>query len=131
MPTPRQVTCRRCGRPVIFAVVSNKQGKPHSRMPLDPKPDPGGNVAVMQDVTGTLVGRVLGKSAALGYETVHMPHFPTTTCKLPEPALVPAPEGVTFLDAWRTARAANAKGKRNRRGRAATLRPGMIRLPPR
>lgn len=128
MPSPRKVTCRRCGRPVIFAIVSNKQGKPRSRMPLDPKPDPGGNVAVMQDVTGTLVGRVLGKSAALGYEAVHMPHFPGTTCKLPEP--VPVPEGVTFIDAWRKARAASGKAKRRRGKPAQPIRPGMIRLPP-
>jgi hypothetical protein len=93
MPTPRKVRCTRCGKPVIFAVVSNKQGRPRSRMPLDPRPDPGGNVAVMQDVTGTLVGRVLGKAVAMGYEAVHMPHFPTTTC-----GRLPAMETVTIGD---------------------------------
>jgi hypothetical protein len=98
VPSPRKVRCTRCGKPVIFAVVSNKRGEPRKRMPLDPSPDPGGNVAVMQDVTGTLTGRVLGKTVAMAYEAVHMPHFPTTTCKVA--ARLPFTVGDVTYEQW-------------------------------
>jgi hypothetical protein len=65
------------------------------------------------------------------HERVYMPHFPTTTCKVPEPA-APAPEGVTFIDRYRQAKAANARARRNRRGTRPppAIRPGMIRRGP-
>lgn len=111
-------TCRECGKPVLFAIVSNRQGKPPSRMPLDPRPDPAGNVACYRDGTGAMVGRVLGKGEEkTGYERMWMPHF--ATCARRQKA-APQPEGVTGLDEWKRARAEHGKGQRNRRGR----RPG-------
>ena len=104
--------CRQCGEPIIFALVGNQQGKPASRMPLNPAPDPAGNVACYRNAAYTLVGRVLGKKQALGYERVYMPHF--ATCKKPvgkrpenSPA-EPTPKGVTSLNEW-LARKRNGK----------------------
>ncbi len=132
MPSPRLAVCRRCKKPVIFAVISNQAGRPEKRMPLDPKPDPGGNVAAYQDVSGTLTGRVIGSktSPPMRHERVYMPHFPTTTCKAPETAA--PPDGVTFLEKYRKARAARGKALRQRRGTRPppAIRPGMIRRGP-
>jgi hypothetical protein len=132
----RTATCRQCRQPVLFVVVSNKEGRPPSRMPVDPAPDPAGNVAVHKDVTGTLVGRVLGNSAPLGYERVHMPHFPTTTCQPVHPQVEEArraaelPEGVTQIAAWKKARAAHAATRRTARGRRPGPQVTGIRIPP-
>jgi hypothetical protein len=115
--------CRECQQPILFAVVSNKQGKPPSRMPLNHKPDPAGNVACYRDGTGTMVGRVLGKGQErVGYERVYMPHFATCAKRAGKAsANMPAdmPPGVTGLDEWKRARTEQAKGRRNRRGRPA------------
>ena len=111
--------CRECRQPILFATVTNKEGRPPSRMPLDPDPDPAGNVAVYRDETRRLVGRVLGKDARpAGYERLFMPHF--ATCPKRKEAAPVTPPGVTSLGEWRKARAAHAKGKRNQRGK----RPG-------
>ena len=117
----RLVTCRECGKPVVFARVSNKTGKPPGSMPLNPDPDPGGNVAVYKDVTGRLVARVVGKGGpCLGYEQLMMPHF--ATCEKRDTSLKSGSKtgtspGVTSLDAWREALAARGRAARNRRGR--------------
>jgi hypothetical protein len=130
----RLAVCRKCGKPITFAVVANNAGKPPSRMPLDPTPNPDGNVAVYKDATGSLVGRVVGKGGDhLGYERLMMPHF--ATCpereagaakgQLPETR----PEGVTFLAEFRKAKSAQAKAKRNRRGRRPPPQITGIRIP--
>ena len=120
--------CRKCGKAIVFAVVDNKEGKPPSRMPLDPVPTADGNVAVNRDVTGRLIGHVLSKGEEpLGYQRLFMPHFATCEKReTPPPAETPSnpgakqePSGVTFLDQWRKARSANAAAKRGRRGKRA------------
>jgi hypothetical protein len=103
-------------------------------MPLDPRPNADGNVAVYKDATGSLVGRVVGKGGDhLGYERLMMPHF--ATCperdagaakgQLPETR----PEGVTFLAEFRKAKSAQAKAKRQRRGRRPPPQITGIRIP--
>lgn len=70
-----------CAQPIVFAVVASQRGKP-SRMPLDPDPNPEGNVACFRDGGGRLVGRVLAKDQQpVAYEKRYMPHF--ATCKAP------------------------------------------------
>lgn len=102
--------CEKCKRPIGFALVSNREGRPPSRMPLDPQPDPAGNVAVYRDGSGTLVGRVLGKDGRpLGYERLMMPHFATCPVLLAGQAAKQAahddtrsmPEGVVSLSEWK------------------------------
>ena len=115
-------TCRKCQKTIVFAVVSNRDGRPPSRMPLDPVPSEDGNVAVYRDAAGGLVGRVLGKGEkAAGYQRLFMPHF--ATCK-PQDVAEPAslPPGVTSLAKWRKAASGHAAARRNRRGRGR--RPG-------
>lgn len=122
--------CRACRKPIVFAVVANKAGRPPGKMPLNPRPDPDGNVAAYQDVTGSLVGRVVGKGGDhLGYERIYMPH--AATCEKRDPPAPPAPpEGVTFLDQWRKARSASAIAGRNRRGRRPAPPVTGIRVDP-
>lgn len=66
-------TCKRCGQRVNWAIT--RKGK---RMPVDPQPDPEGNLAVHRDGKGEFRARVLvdGEEPA-GYERRCMPHFAT------------------------------------------------------
>jgi hypothetical protein len=122
-------TCRACGERIVFAVVGNKQGRPPSRMPLNPDPDPAGNVAVYKEATGALVGRVLGKDKQpLGYERLMMPHFATCP-KRSQPQQLP--QNVTQLDAWRKAAAAHGRAQRQRRGKRPAPPITGIRINPR
>lgn len=73
-------------------------------MPLNPDPDPAGNVAVYQDGTGRRIGRVLGNSQPLGYEHIYMPH--AATCVHPQ--VQQARDGITSLTEYRR----NQRGKR-------------------
>jgi hypothetical protein len=78
-----QATCDSCSAPIIFIVVANNAGRKPRRMPVNPVPDPGGNVAVRIDGTGTRIGRVLGKGQKpAGGERLYCPHF--ATCTHPE-----------------------------------------------
>ena len=130
----RLAVCRECGKPVVFARVSNKAGKPPGRMPLNPDPDPAGNVAVYRDVAGALVARVVGKGGpCLGYERLMMPHF--ATCEKRDTSLTSGsktgtPPGVTSLDVWREAIAARGRPARNRRGRRPAPKVTGIRINP-
>lgn len=135
----RLATCRECGRPIVFARVSNKTGRPPGRMPLNPDPDPDGNVAVYRDAAGALVARVVGKGGpCLGYERLMMPHFATCEKRAaPSPAGTPSnegakqePPGVTSLDAWRKALAARGRAARNRRGRRQAPEITGVRIDP-
>ena len=108
-----RATCRICQDPIIFALVGNREGRPPSRMPLNPQPDPAGNVAVYRDAQRTLVGRVLGKDDhVLGYERLMMPHF--ATCAKPEPPAKPPPlpDGVASIDTYRKTRHTRILGRR-------------------
>ena len=92
-----EATCTSCQAPIIFIVVMNNDGHKPKRMPVNPKPDPGGNVAVRVDGTGTRIGRVLvGDQKPAGGERRYCPHF--ATCTNPErhrrrPPKPPAPRG--------------------------------------
>ena len=109
--------CRRCGQAIVFALVTNKEGRPPSRMPLNPTPDPAGNVAVNRDVTGGLTGHVLSKGQqALGYQRLYLPH--AASCR--PVADAQPPPGVAFLDQYRAAKSAQAKDGRRRRGKRRT-----------
>lgn len=130
--------CRACGKPIIFAVVGNKEARRPSRMPLDPQPDPEGNVAVYRDASRRLTGRVLGKDdAPLGYERLMMPHFATCTGRgskgsgkvtpIKPPEL---PENVTSLSRWKQAQAEHHKQQRRSRSRPRPKPITGIRIPP-
>jgi hypothetical protein len=78
-----QATCDSCSAPIIFIVVANNAGRKPRRMPVNPDPDPGGNVAVRIDGAGTRIGRVLGRDQKpAGGERLYCPHF--ATCTHPE-----------------------------------------------
>lgn len=63
--------CRHCRAPIFFAITKN--GK---RMPIDPEPNDGGNVNLLQELTqaGDHYAIVVAKGAG-----AYMPHF--ATCK--------------------------------------------------
>ncbi len=66
----------------------------------------------------------------LSPQAAAMPDRPATTCKAPEQAA--PPEGVTFLEKYRKAKAARGKALRQRRGTRPppAIRPGIIRRGP-
>ncbi len=93
--------CLRCQAAVLWA--KTERGK---WLPLDPEPDPKGNQAAWQDSDGTWKTRQLSPKSdpPWGWESVYMPHVPSTTCK-PQPAVVPArPANVTPITAARSIR---------------------------
>lgn len=65
--------CRGCGATVLWAVTVGKK-----KIPLDPDPNPGGNVVVSYLKSGEVRARVLTKTlpAAPG-EPLFMPHHAT------------------------------------------------------
>lgn len=77
--------CRRCGRPITWA-ASESTGR---MMPIDPNPNPGGNVALIRPgerlnvVARVLGGELLAAAKANGTE-LHLTHF--TTCPKREKA---------------------------------------------
>ena len=79
--------CDKCHAPVLWALTPLNK-----RMPLNPAPDPGGNVAAYRDGTGRLRCRVLRKDEQpAGYERRYMPHFatcPACAKERPQPAKV-------------------------------------------
>jgi len=66
--------CRDCGQ--LIAWVATSRG---NVMPVDPEPDPAGNVAVMRDDAGQVVSRVVGLRPPAPFETLYMPHVATCT----------------------------------------------------
>jgi len=86
--------CRRCGAPVLLAVTAAGR-----LQPLNPQPDPAGNVAVYRNAAGSWRARVPNKALpALPYERIHMPHH--ATCKPPAtvtPGPAQFPAGVVSL----------------------------------
>lgn len=90
MPTVIKATskCRTCAAPIGW--VRTRHG---NALPVDPTPDPAGNVAVHKNVHGVVVARVIThEMPAAGWETVYTPHF--ATCD-PTPATLfdPPPAG--------------------------------------
>lgn len=67
--------CQWC--PALIITAATERAK---TMPLDPEPNPDGNVAVHADAMGNLHCRVLRKGEEpLDYETRYMPHWATCT----------------------------------------------------
>lgn len=78
------VRCRSCDDPIMFVRIENT-GKP---MPVDPYPDPDGNVYARHTTTpGGLLGHVAHKDEELpdGWR-IYMPHFATCTKRLIPPS---------------------------------------------
>jgi hypothetical protein len=97
-------------------------------MPLNPHPDPGGNVAAYKDHTGTVRCRTLGKGQqAAGFERIYMPH--AATCEK-------AKERKAQRGQWTAALAQRNRQGRQKRARnwrqPATTpdRAGQLRLLP-
>ena len=68
------VLCGGCQARITFVTVTTRAGK-RSRMPLNDKPDPAGNVAVRTSGQSK-VGRVAALTQALDPDEVrYMPHF--------------------------------------------------------
>lgn len=69
----RTTTCRWCPAEIILGRTENAK-----TMPLNPRPDPAGNVAVHKDHMGNLHCRVLRKNEQpAAYEDVYVPHWAT------------------------------------------------------
>ena len=119
----RRGICGGCREPLLWAVTI--RGK---FMPLNPQPDPDGNVAAYKDHLGDMRARTLGKDQPpMGYERVYMPH--AATCAAVK-------ERKAQRGKWNAALAQRAKAGRQRRGRnrrrqaAAPDRAGQLRLVP-
>ncbi|MFV2172279.1 hypothetical protein ACFHW2_12155 [Actinomadura sp. LOL_016] len=81
----RYPTCEACGESVIFAIT-----RAGNRQPLNPAPDPDGNVLAYRDGTGTWRARSLASTRevpAYGHEKTYMPHF--ATCEGPRQQVLP------------------------------------------
>ena len=75
-----EAICDSCDQRILFVVVLNNAGRKPKRMPLNPVPDPAGNVAVRAEASGARIGRVLGKGQkAIPPEVLYTPHFATCT----------------------------------------------------
>lgn len=104
-----------CGKPVLRARTENAKDQY-----LDPVPDPAGNTAVWIDHQDNVRARGLRKGERpADYEDIYMPHKATCQVEAKRRQLrARQPAGsVAQLDAYRAARALQAAGKRNRRGR--------------
>lgn len=77
----RQITtCKRCKAPIVWArTVASETGPGGRPMPLDPYPNPEGNVAVRAAIGGRLLARVLTKDEDHDHraEQRAMPHAAT------------------------------------------------------
>ncbi|MGH3475337.1 MAG: hypothetical protein ACRDQD_00705 [Nocardioidaceae bacterium] len=72
--------CRACKAIVLWArTVASESGAGGKPMPLDPEPNPEGNVAVRQTGPHTYLARALKKDETHDRtaEKLHMPHFAT------------------------------------------------------
>ena len=75
---PDKTTCRYCGASMQFAITDGRGRK----MPIDPGPDPAGNLAVYRDNTGALRARVLGAGEVPEpHEHRGISHFATCTSR--------------------------------------------------
>jgi hypothetical protein len=104
--------CRDCGERVIFA-----RTEALAWQPLNPEPDPAGNVHAYDDGRGNWLARSCepGREAAPP-DRLMMPHAATCAGKR-KPAPAPdLPPGVTSLEKFRAARAAGKRDKASARG---------------
>lgn len=79
IPGPR-VKCRRCQAPIVWArTVASETGTGGKPMPLDPEPNPAGNVAVRPGRRNELLARVLKKDEDHDHraEVRAVPHMAT------------------------------------------------------
>lgn len=114
---------------IVFATVSNNQGKKPSKMPLDAEPNDKGNVAAFRDVTKRLMGRVLtGDQQPAAYEQRFMPHF--ATCK--DPGQHRRRQRGNWTAAVNARKADQRRGRSRGHGRTTPpdVLPGMTRLYP-
>jgi len=111
--------CRECYQPIIFVEVFSKRREQNSNMPVDPRPNPEGNVAVLRDpVDRRLRGRVLGRGSEPGRgEVLYMPHKAScpVEARLRAQKAAQPQSSVAQQDAWRAAEVRHAAGKRSRR----------------
>lgn len=128
MPRPDLAHCTspKCAAPIIFVRVANEAGHKLRLMPLNAEPDPGGNVAVMADGTGTWRGRVLGRSKPLEHETVYCPHFATCT----DPGEHRRRQRGNWTSAVSARNADQRRGRSRGHGTSPAIGPGMTRLYP-
>jgi hypothetical protein len=122
----RPAACESCQAEIIFALISNQAGRKPSWMPLNPDPDPDGNVAAYCDETGRMRGRVLVKGQEPApHEKRYLPHFASCTN--------PAAHRRRQRGKWTSAQAAHRSGQRRGRNQPARfdVLPGMTRLPAR
>lgn len=89
MQTMRTSPCTRCGRQIGWVITDTGR-----RMPIDPEPDPTGNVICNYEA-GVLRGHVLTKGEPRPSGVAFLPHFATCgVTKKAAPATAPAPEPV-------------------------------------
>jgi hypothetical protein len=103
------ITCRGCGGPIRWTRTENNRA-----MPIDPDPDPDGNVAVLHTPEG-FRSRVLRRGEdPLPGEAVHQSHFATCPVRAPQNP-PPVPAGVVSLSRHRDAKRRAAYTDRYRR----------------
>lgn len=110
-PAHARTTCEGCRRPIVWAItVAGPNGRGGKMMPLDPREDLRGNVAVVQAPGGRLTARVLGADELVDrpLEYAGMTHFATCPTRT-KPELPPA---VVDLQAERRRRRARTGGHR-------------------
>lgn len=76
----RRARCSRCKAPIVWArTMLSETGRGGKAMPLDPDPNPAGNVAVRPQRKGELIARVLKKGEDHDHqvEVRAMPHAAT------------------------------------------------------
>lgn len=76
----RRAKCNRCKAPIMWArTVAGENGPGGKAIPIDPDPNPAGNVAVRPQRRGELLARVLTKGEDHDHQTEvrAMPHFAT------------------------------------------------------
>lgn len=94
--------CDGCNARITFVTVTRADGK-RSRMPLNDRPDPAGNVAVRASGQSK-IGRIRSLGQPLDTdETRYMPHFatcprPPKRRKPPRVKAAPPPEPATLFD---------------------------------
>lgn len=93
-PVPKpNARCRTCGQPVLVATTAAGRSQP-----LNPEPDPAGNVALYRDGAGTWRARVPTPDVpAHPWEKTHMPHHATCPGPPAPKAPTPLPTGVASL----------------------------------
>lgn len=82
----RAAACDRCGRPIVF--VRNVLSKAETWIPVDPVPDPEGNVCAFRDQQGRRWSGLHGWPISAEH-----PHDPLGRIYMPHPAICPVRPG--------------------------------------